>query len=1445
MATDPVGIERSFQDIPDDKITEAEQTAYLMDLGWYKGSNWADLLKSKRILIISEAGAGKTHECLKQQKALWDAGEPAFYVELAELARSNLHDMLSPEEETRFNAWRIAQSDIATFFLDSIDELKLSLGSFKQALKRLARSVPGQLGRVRIVVTSRPIQIEEQLFRQILPVPNEPDETETAEKFADIVMARQLNTPSDEQIAKVWRNVALLPLSTEQIKQMAIKEGVSDPEALLADIRQRKAEEFVRRPQDLIELCSDWRTRRRIRSHREQVANNIAVKLKPREDRKEKIALSVDRAIEGARRLALAATLSRKLTLRHGVKADRSGDPAEAPLDPSSILHDWTPDELTTLLERSLFGFASYRRVRFHHRSVIEYLAAEHLRTLREGGMSIKSLKRILFTTTAQNAAVVKPSLRPVTAWLALHAEAIFKEVLRREPDVLLDYGDPESLSSAQRQRALRAFVQRHGTGGWRGLHVPRIQLHRFAAADLGPEVERLWRAGIENQEIRDILLNLIGLGKMTVCADIAYSVSIDAKADYRERVHALGALAQLSDPRLAKIEKSLADDAKLWPDRLARAALLQLFPSHLSVEPLCKILGRINNTKNSVGDIPRQLPRLIEHADLSVAELEALRHRLTELAVEGIAYNEIKWPHLTSTRQFILPALAATSLRQIMNGVTTPGALRSATIALRLAEHEYDHSEPFKQLKAALPGLPPDVRRIIFQEEDAFLQSYHLQPNTAERFTRVAFHGALTLGVTDAGWITESLADRSRSSEDRAVMLEAAIWIRDGGVTWKDHLSTLKQHVDDQPEMLKHLDSLAKPQGPDPETERSKRETARLKEQAERRKTQIHDSWIKFWNEVVENPDAMFAPERSPNAVWILWQAMERSGEESRASGWNRRFIERYFGKDVANCLRRAVMNFWRMDRPTLRSERGEDGKNTYLTRWQLGLAGIAAEAEDPQWAKKLTNEEAALALRYAPIELSGFPAWFEGLAAVHPTAVDTVLGEELTAELAEPAANHSSMLQNIKYGAPSVAHLFLPRLRAWLATDKWRLGDKEDEIARASRLSEVIQILVKHGDNKISAEVHALAKTELPNGPQNALTKVWLPVLMRLNPADGVNSLENILEPHPPSKFGPAVDWFAALFGDRHNDGRINFSDSSFTPELLLRLAQLAYRHIRPSDDIVREDVYTPDARDHAEQARSNIFSALLSSPGPAGWAVKIKMAEDPLFADLKYRTLALALERAAEESDAAAFTEGEIIALDRNSDLPPRTRNEMFELMVDRLDDAEEELLRDDSPRASWALINDEKIMRQQIARELRKSANGAYTVDQEAVTADEKETDIRLRSTGSDHEAIIELKIGEKNRSAASLKATLKDQLVVKYMAAENCRAGCLLITVKTPREWRHPETGEKLNFTGLIAMLNEEAAKIEQEMGGSLRLMARGLDLQPRLPTERVALNVQK
>ena len=49
-------------------------------------------------------------------------------------------------------------------------------------------------------------------------------------------------------------------------------------------------------------------------------------------------------------------------------------------LDAATILPDWTPAERQALLRRALFDPATYGRVRFHHRSVQEYLAARRLR---------------------------------------------------------------------------------------------------------------------------------------------------------------------------------------------------------------------------------------------------------------------------------------------------------------------------------------------------------------------------------------------------------------------------------------------------------------------------------------------------------------------------------------------------------------------------------------------------------------------------------------------------------------------------------------------------------------------------------------------------------------------------------------------------------------------------------------------------------------------------------------------------------------------------------------------------------------------------------------------------------------------------------------------------------------------------------------------------------
>jgi len=166
------------------------------------------------------------------------------------------------------------------------------------------------------VITSRPVPFDRDQVAAILPVPSAREVQSTAADFADIAMGTAKTDSPNEQ-AKPWRTVELLPLSDEQIMLFASGQGIGDPEDFLADIHRRNAIEFAERPQDLIELCAEWRDHQRISSHQAQVTGAISAKLRPRTDRRERGELSPDRAHEGASRLALAAMLMRRLTFRH------------------------------------------------------------------------------------------------------------------------------------------------------------------------------------------------------------------------------------------------------------------------------------------------------------------------------------------------------------------------------------------------------------------------------------------------------------------------------------------------------------------------------------------------------------------------------------------------------------------------------------------------------------------------------------------------------------------------------------------------------------------------------------------------------------------------------------------------------------------------------------------------------------------------------------------------------------------------------------------------------------------------------------------------------------------------------------------------------------------------------------------------------------------------
>ncbi|MEJ8850741.1 hypothetical protein [Variovorax rhizosphaerae] len=449
-----------------------------------KTIGWSTLLESQRVLLVAEAGAGKTHECDAQAEDLFQRGEAAFFLRLEAVAANGIRSSLFGEGlKKRFDEWRASSSQVGYFFFDSIDELQLTHGDFRNALKRVHEDMEGALGRATVVVTSRPVDIDRRAFADVLPVPQTAIEERHGESF--VRMALQGPTDEDKRRSPPFREVTLLSFSDEEIVEFARGQGVTNPDHLLAEIRARHAEDFARRPQDLIELCDSWRDFGKIRSHCDQLKSHIKARLRARPKRKEPAELTLNKARIGVQRLALAAMLGRRLTIRCSAGADVEGS-GDAPLVPDDLLSDFTPSEMDTLLQRPIFVEGGYGRVRFHHRSVLEYLAATEIDHLvSSGALAVSAAKRMLFSLSDTEALLPKPSMRPVAGWLAKMRPEIFDTVLKVEPSTLLLYGDPEALSDDQCAQALRAYVQLHGAGQWRGLEMPALQLERLARKPL------------------------------------------------------------------------------------------------------------------------------------------------------------------------------------------------------------------------------------------------------------------------------------------------------------------------------------------------------------------------------------------------------------------------------------------------------------------------------------------------------------------------------------------------------------------------------------------------------------------------------------------------------------------------------------------------------------------------------------------------------------------------------------------------------------------------------------------------------------------------------------------------------------------------------------------------------------------------------------------------
>jgi len=112
------------------------------------------------------------------------------------------------------------------------------------------------------------------------------------------------------------------------------------------------------------------------------------------------------------------------------------------------ILPEWSPADRMRLLSRPVFDPATFGRARLHNDNegvVSGYLTARWLSRLHGVEISRQTLFDLPFAEH-YDVELIKPSMRETAAWLSIWDDEVAREVLRRDPFLLLAAGDPASL---------------------------------------------------------------------------------------------------------------------------------------------------------------------------------------------------------------------------------------------------------------------------------------------------------------------------------------------------------------------------------------------------------------------------------------------------------------------------------------------------------------------------------------------------------------------------------------------------------------------------------------------------------------------------------------------------------------------------------------------------------------------------------------------------------------------------------------------------------------------------------------------------------------------------------------------------------------------------------------------------------------------------------------
>lgn len=1219
--------------------------------------HWSDLLDEFRVVILANAGAGKTHELKAKAAQLFAEGKHAFFIRIEDI-RGEFGTAIEVGSPGAFEAW-LASSDEAWFFLDSVDELRLTEHrAFEDAMRAFATRIASGRQRAHVYISSRPYAwrsaLDRAMIEELLPfAPQEeeevgddnlPDADPGEYRLVDDDDGADAPEQPDTLPGSQLRLYILAPLDEADVRLFARHNGVTEVASFIDALNRGKLMQIARLPFDLQDLIQAWLADPEALTSRLAVLDG-SIKRQIAAVSEGGAGLSPERALAAAQLLAFAVTMSGKPNIA------LQGTARETAIDPAILLPDWTAEQIRSLLTTGVFGDPIFDEVRFRHRETRELLAAGWISSqlARKGGRAQVEMQ--LFRQQFGED-ILPPRIRVILPWLVLFDAEIRDRVLKAHPEIAVEGGDAAMLPPDIRRGMLTTMVEqildpvsaRHG--------LDNSEIARIAQSDLEAHVLSLIAAHEANDDVIFLLGRLVWQGRMTGCIPSLMAIAKDPARGIYARLASIRAVASVGSPQqLGDVWGDINRNPIAIPRRVLAEIASNAPPSAESVDLFITSIDRLEpRGEYEVTGLTQALHGFIEELPEPAPDDSApLVFRLAEgllgylkrepFVERGDCQISEAYRWLMSPALHCIEKLVAARSPAALSD--TALAILAGAPALRFWSGD-DYNERKSRVDELVPEWPEMNDRLFWwtidsQRRVAEAKNERLTDDWPASWMGHSWGFAADSFERTLAWIgTRELAD------DRLVALSRTVRTYKDNDRPKEWLAKLRAEVKGNAELEGALKALLDPKlTPQArryrnyERERKRKDRNRKDKRARDRAAFVERTTAA--PEDIVNPPGL-APGQFSNVQYYLLRIVEGTDmRRSRAQGSSWKSLVPEFGMAVAEAYRDAALAFWRNYRPPLRSEGGNTSQIPYALIF--AMAGIdiefGAEGFDPA---SLDTASAKRALRFLTWELNGFPRWFERLYRAKPRLAKAAVWKEAEWELANSSAEASIhyIVHDIAYYAEWLHPEIAPLIYDWAL---------QHQIANDDCLRYCIRILRSGGIPAADIATLARGKIEAADTPAHQLA-LWYAVYTDADPAKSVPELKRSLAARTPADaeaFG--TGFTAALLGDRRDSGPL--FGLFKTPTHLKELYVLAHQAVRVADDIDRngKGVYSPTERDDAQSARERLFGLLTEILGGLANQAIRSLAEDHPEPSYRPYMQSRAVRHAVDNGDQPAWSTAQI--------------------------------------------------------------------------------------------------------------------------------------------------------------------------------------------------------